>query len=98
MDIWREEGIGDESLWIEYQQDFNGWKVKDFTKGDIDLVRSFRDYLRSWGVYVPYKKSPVIPHLIGLLREDEPVEWTEDTFQQLVKTGKIYSYRLKQRQ
>jgi hypothetical protein len=40
----------------------------------------------------------VIPHLIGLLREDEPVEWTEDTFQQLAKTGKVYSYGLKQRQ
>ena len=96
--MWGEEGIGDESLWIEYQQDFDGWKAEDFTKGETDLVRAFRDYLRSQGVYIPYKKGPVIPHLIALLREDEPVQWTEDTFLQLTKTGRVYSYRLKQRQ
>ena len=47
MDMWGEEGIGDESLWIEYQQDFDGWKAEDFAKGETDLVRAFRDYLRS---------------------------------------------------
>jgi hypothetical protein len=61
-------------------------------------VRYFRDYLRLWGVYVPYKKGPEIPHLIALLGEDEPVEWTEDMFQQLTKTRRVYLYGLKQRQ
>jgi hypothetical protein len=40
----------------------------------------------------------VITHLIALLKENKPVEWTEDTFRQLAKTQKINSYRLKQRQ
>ena len=41
MDIWEEQDIGDESLWIEYQHDFDEWKAEDFAKGETDLVRFF---------------------------------------------------------
>ena len=72
--------------------------MNSFGKGARDIVRLLRDHLRSWGVYLPYNNGPVIPHLIALLKKEEPVKWTDNIFQQLTKRKKVYSQELKQRE
>jgi len=98
MDVWGEESIGDESLWIEYQTDFDGWTREHFQLGSKDVLRGLRNHLRAWGVYIPKNSQPIAVNLEKVLKEEVPVEWSEEEFQRQVATGHLYSRGLERRQ
>jgi len=96
LEVWEEESIRDEDLWIEYQQDFKGWTADIFKKVSKDLARLLRDRLRIWGVYITTRKgSTIVEQLVALLDEEEPIAWTDEAFQKLFDNKEVYSRGLK---
>ncbi|KAH8587232.1 hypothetical protein B0O99DRAFT_698512 [Bisporella sp. PMI_857] len=74
----------DYRLWEYYREDFEGWTEELFDLADSRVRRSFRDYLRQYGVWIPKNNDPIPQTLYEVLQQQEYHEWTElETLQQL---------------
>jgi hypothetical protein len=69
MELYTQQEYGDENLLGVYREDFERWTKETFLKGDKHLVRIFRDYLRSWGVYIPENSDSISKSLAETLYE-----------------------------
>jgi hypothetical protein len=64
-----------------YREDFEGWTKETFLKGDKHLVRIFRDYLRSWGVYIPKNSDSISQSLAETFHEERPAIWLQEALE-----------------
>jgi hypothetical protein len=69
MELYTQQEYGDENLLGVYREDFERWTKETFLKGDKHLVRIFRDYLRSWVVYIPKNSDSISKSLAETLHE-----------------------------
>ena len=67
----------DYSLWEYYREDFEGLTKELFDLADSRIRRSFRDYLRQYGIWIPKDNDPVPQTLYEVLQQQEYHEWTE---------------------
>jgi hypothetical protein len=82
----------DALLWEYFREDFDGWTKEIFTLGNAQLVREFRDFLRTYGCFVSRDGTSVPAALQKTLEEEEQHQWTEDEIKyQLKYVKKFYS-------
>ncbi len=78
--ICEEKDISDDSLWEQFQKDFEEWTENDF-KSDVfnTRLRHLRNFLRRRDVWVSRDKNTTIAKsLYATLQEESPTKWTEE--------------------
>ncbi len=78
--ICEEEDISDDSLWEQFQKDFERWTENDF-KSDVfnTRLRHLRNFLRRRDVWVSRDKNTIIAKsLYVTLQEESLIKWTEE--------------------
>jgi hypothetical protein len=56
---WNDTEDKDELLWDAFTMDFDHWTLDYFERADKTILRQLRDYLRTWGVYVPRNRDNI---------------------------------------
>ena len=65
----------DETLYFDYQWDFEGWTRELFRKVERNTLRSLKTVLRYRGVYTGNLRARVVDSLFDLLGGENPPEW-----------------------
>ncbi|KAI1521713.1 repeatdomain containing protein, partial [Pyrenophora tritici-repentis] len=65
----------DETLYFDYQWDFEGWTRELFQKVERNTLRSLKTVLRYRGVYTGNLRARVVDSLFDLLGGENPPEW-----------------------
>jgi hypothetical protein len=71
----------DETLYFDYQWDFEGWTRELFQKVERNTLRSLKTVLRHRGVYTGNIRARVADSLFKLLGGENPPEWDHAEFQ-----------------
>ncbi|KAK9444007.1 polyprotein [Metarhizium brunneum] len=78
MQFYDESEYQDKTLWQYFKDDFGHWTESTFQKGNTNLVRGFRDFLREKGVYCTKDGGAVAASLMRVIRETTQSAWPLD--------------------
>jgi hypothetical protein len=88
---YHESSIVDSTLFWAYREEFHGWKISWFRRLDARLRSTFKQILRSHGVYTGPNRAHIGQQLADLLDADEVPEWPEDeiTEQEFISASRL---------
>ena len=94
MELYEDEGYMDDTLWEVIREDLEGWDEEQLKRGDTNVIRKLRDFLRTWGVCVSTVDGTIAKGIERVLKEEEKAPWTEAEVLRQVKARRARSYAL----
>jgi hypothetical protein len=79
--LYQYEQLIDSKLWEYFKEDFEGWTIDTWNKGNREIIRHFRDFLCRNGVNVARNRALIANNIQSIIdNPDEPI-WTREEIQ-----------------
>ena len=88
---------GDEELFAEFCQDFEGWTEVMFKQAHFLYTRELKRILRFKGVYTGHLNMPPAKAFLGLLNSTKYPRWPDELFQETLFDTRTAAHMLQQR-
>ncbi|KAK1992527.1 hypothetical protein LX36DRAFT_617431, partial [Colletotrichum falcatum] len=84
-----------QQLWSDLAEDFDEWTNEDFENADKGLIKKFRDFLVTNGVYVnKTQRGTVASRVYNAIKQEEYDVWDEKRIAEVIKTNQAFRERM----
>ncbi|KAK1566022.1 uncharacterized protein LY79DRAFT_675009 [Colletotrichum navitas] len=84
-----------QQLWSDLAEDFDEWTGEDFENADKGLIKKFRDFLVTNGVYVnKTQRGTVASRVYNAIKQEEYDVWDEKRIADVIKMNQAFRERM----
>ena len=79
--LYQYEQLIDSKLWEYFKEDFEGWTIDTWNKGNREIIRHFRDFLCRNGVNVARNRALIANNIQSIIDNPDELIWTREEIQ-----------------